>query len=250
MPFKSKAQIRKFARDPKLRQYLQEWLDATPNIESLPEKVGSDMTIDRVIFINRVLDKDAECGYKKTEPHKSTGKSLTKLEREMNDKAASAGEKALMGALGVGGAGIGIYELISLIKKMKDSASSSDDSGTKIENLTGKPPKEDYSFEEKEAAHPILSGLVGAGGAGLGLYGITKLLAYGLNKDDNGKQAPTAKPQSTWYTDYTKDNRSKKYSDTELDLMMSSPKYYHMNKADLSKAVEDELFKQELEKVK
>ena len=38
MPFKSKAQARKFYSDPKLRKYADEWAAETPNIKSLPER--------------------------------------------------------------------------------------------------------------------------------------------------------------------------------------------------------------------
>lgn len=47
MPFKSKAQMRLFARDPKLQKWFKEWYDSTPNPESLPEKVGTDMSLNK-----------------------------------------------------------------------------------------------------------------------------------------------------------------------------------------------------------
>ncbi|HIE12961.1 MAG TPA: hypothetical protein EYP63_06005 [Desulfotomaculum sp.] len=48
MPFKSKAQLRKFAamaaRGEIGRRKFREWLNETPNIGKLPERVGSKLT--------------------------------------------------------------------------------------------------------------------------------------------------------------------------------------------------------------
>jgi len=38
MPYRSKAQMRKFHSDPKLRKYAAEWDAATPNPKKLPER--------------------------------------------------------------------------------------------------------------------------------------------------------------------------------------------------------------------
>lgn len=40
MPFKSQAQRRKFFADPKLRKHARKWARHTPNVKSLPERVG------------------------------------------------------------------------------------------------------------------------------------------------------------------------------------------------------------------
>lgn len=39
MPFRSRAQAKKFFADPKLRPLAAEWAKATPDIKKLPEKV-------------------------------------------------------------------------------------------------------------------------------------------------------------------------------------------------------------------
>lgn len=40
MPFKSKAQMRLFHARPDLRKHAKKWARHTPNVKSLPERVG------------------------------------------------------------------------------------------------------------------------------------------------------------------------------------------------------------------
>ena len=214
--FKSKAQIRLFARDPKLRQYLKQWMDETPNPDALPEKVGMDMTLSKEAVAKTALavlmGKEAAC-VKKKGPYKRTGKSLSSLESRMNSDAekqtqkdASAGEKALMGALGAGAAGLSIYQLLQMASKIKDRVTDDDSDDSK---------KDELKSLEQDKEGGVMGGLLGLGG---GAAAIAALVAALKKKQSGGTGENKGGDTSNEYFDFSggKDRNPYRMEDARL----------------------------------
>lgn len=126
MSFRSKAQMRLFARDPKLRKYFKEWFNATPNPDALPEKVAMNNNIILKAAASAIYKSAAVV--KKKGAVKRTGKSVAQIEKSMkrtdakqSQKKAGAGGDAAKAALLLA-ALAGIVGTISKNKSPKSEA--------------------------------------------------------------------------------------------------------------------------------